>query len=55
MIDRIRRIEPQAWELKPAGWIEAEYDVPPDAWYFRADRTPAMPLGIILEVALQLV
>ena len=53
MIDRIRRIEPQAWELKPNGWIEAEYDVPPDAWYFKADRTPAMPLSILLEVAMQ--
>ncbi len=53
MIDRVRRIQPQAWELKPAGWIEAEYDVPPDAWYFRADRTPAMPLSILMEAALQ--
>jgi 3-hydroxymyristoyl/3-hydroxydecanoyl-(acyl carrier protein) dehydratase len=53
MIDRVRRIAPQAWELKPDGWIEAEYDVPPDAWYFKADRTPAMPLSIIMEVALQ--
>jgi 3-hydroxymyristoyl/3-hydroxydecanoyl-(acyl carrier protein) dehydratase len=53
MVDRIRRIEPQAWELKPNGWIEAEYDVPPDAWYFKADRTPAMPLSILLEVAMQ--
>ncbi len=53
MIDRIRRLESPAWELKPDGWIEAEYDVPPDAWYFEADRTPAMPLSIILEVALQ--
>ena len=53
MIDRVRHIEPRAWELKPAGWIEAEYDVPPDGWYFKADRTPAMPLSIIMEVALQ--
>ena len=53
MIDRVRSIEPRAWELKPAGWITAEYDVPRDAWYFRADRSPAMPLSIILEVALQ--
>ena len=53
MIDRVRNIEPRAWELKPDGWIEAEYDVPDDGWYFRADRTPAMPLSIILEVALQ--
>ena len=53
MIDRVRRIQPRAWELKPAGWIEAEYDVPPDAWYFKADRTPAMPLSILMEAALQ--
>jgi 3-hydroxymyristoyl/3-hydroxydecanoyl-(acyl carrier protein) dehydratase len=53
MIDRVRRIEPQAWELKPDGWIEAEYEVSPDAWYFRADRTSTMPISIILEVALQ--
>ncbi len=53
MIDRVRHIQPRAWELKPAGWIEAEYDVPPDAWYFKADRTPAMPVSIIMEVALQ--
>jgi PfaB family protein len=53
MIDRVRSIEPRAWELKPAGWIEAEYDIPEDGWYFRADRNPAMPLAIILEVALQ--
>ena len=53
MIDRVRRIAPRAWELKPDGWIEAEYDVPPAAWYFKADRTPAMPLSIIMEVALQ--
>jgi PfaB family protein len=53
MIDRVRRIEPRAWELKPAGWIEAEYDVVPDAWYFRADQSVAMPLSIIMEIALQ--
>jgi 3-hydroxymyristoyl/3-hydroxydecanoyl-(acyl carrier protein) dehydratase len=53
MIDRVRRLQPRAWELKPAGWIEAEYDIPPDAWYFRADRTPAMPLSILMEIALQ--
>ena len=53
MIDRVRNIEPRAWKLEPAGWIEAEYDVPEDGWYFRADRNPAMPLAIILEIALQ--
>ncbi len=52
-IDRITRVEPEPWVVKPNGWIETEYDVSPDAWYFRAEGSPAAPLSIILEVALQ--
>ena len=52
-IDRITRIEPEQWLLKPGGWIEAEYDVPETAWYFNANKSPAMPFSILLEVALQ--
>ena len=53
LIDRIINAEPEAWVLKPDGWIEAESDIDPDAWYFRAERTPAAPISIILEIALQ--
>ncbi len=52
-IDRIVAIEPQAWVLKPDGWIEAEYDVPPSEWYFAAERSVTMPYCILLEIALQ--
>jgi 3-hydroxymyristoyl/3-hydroxydecanoyl-(acyl carrier protein) dehydratase len=52
-IDRITQIEPEPWVVKPNGWIEAEYDVSPDAWFFRAEGAPAAPLSIILEIALQ--
>ena len=27
-----------AWKMAAGGEVEAEYDVPPDAWYFAADR-----------------
>jgi len=30
-----------------------EYDVPPDAWYFAAERQPLMPYAVLLEVVLQ--
>ncbi|UCD79375.1 MAG: hypothetical protein JSW26_28925 [Desulfobacterales bacterium] len=53
LIDRIVKAEPEAWVLKPDGWIEAECDVDPAAWYFRAERTPAAPICILLEIALQ--
>ncbi len=52
-MDRIVSIEPEPWVLKPDGWIEAEYDVPYDAWYFKSDRGRLMPFCILLEIALQ--
>jgi PfaB family protein len=52
-IDRITHVEPQPWVVKPDGWIEAEHDISPEAWYFRAEGAPAAPLSIILEIALQ--
>jgi PfaB family protein len=52
-LNRIVAIEPEAWELKPDGWIVAEYDVPAEAWYFKADRSGSMPFCVLLEIALQ--
>jgi 3-hydroxymyristoyl/3-hydroxydecanoyl-(acyl carrier protein) dehydratase len=52
-IDRIVKVEPEPWILKPGGWIEAEYELQPKAWYFRANRCPVLPLGILMEIALQ--
>jgi 3-hydroxymyristoyl/3-hydroxydecanoyl-(acyl carrier protein) dehydratase len=52
-INRIITAEPPAWVLEPDGWVEAAYDVPPDAWYFRANQTPSMPYCILLEIGLQ--
>ena len=52
-LDRITDIHADAWQLVAGGWIEAQYDVPPEAWYFRANRQPSMPFAIVLEIALQ--
>lgn len=52
-IDRVVKAEPQAWELKPGGWVEAELDIDPAAWYFRANRSDRMPYCVLLEIALQ--
>ncbi len=52
-LDRITRVQPEPWKLTPGGWIEAQYDVPRDAWYFNANRQISMPFGVILEIALQ--
>ncbi len=52
-IDRVTHIEPAPWIVKADGWIEAEYTVRPDDWYFAANRQPSMPFCILLEIALQ--
>src|SRR5207244_4353122 len=36
-LDRIVRIDAAPWQMVAGGEIEAEYDVPPDAWYFVAE------------------
>ncbi|OQX22320.1 MAG: type I polyketide synthase, partial [Desulfobacteraceae bacterium IS3] len=52
-MDRITSVEPEPWILKPGGWIEAEYDVSREEWYFNADRSGIMPFCVLLEIALQ--
>lgn len=52
-LDRIVETEALPWQMKAGGVIEAEYDVPPDAWYFAADRQKEMSFAVLLEVALQ--
>lgn len=52
-LTRITEIHAEAWQFEAGGWIEAQYDVPPDAWYFRANRQHAMPLAVVQEVGLQ--
>ncbi len=52
-MDRVLSADHPQWQMKPGGWVETEYDVPNDAWYFKANRTSAMPFCILLEIALQ--
>jgi 3-hydroxymyristoyl/3-hydroxydecanoyl-(acyl carrier protein) dehydratase len=35
------------------GSVVAEYDVPPDEWYFHSERAPVMPFTVLLETPLQ--
>ncbi|MFW5830486.1 MAG: type I polyketide synthase, partial [Planctomycetota bacterium] len=57
-LNRIMRIDGcEAFVMRAGGDIDAEYDVPADAWYFPADQQtshgPVMPFAVLLEAALQ--
>lgn len=52
-MDRVLAADPPQWKMEPGGWIESQYDIPKDGWYFNANRTDTIPFGILLEIALQ--
>ncbi|HSL61553.1 MAG TPA: SDR family NAD(P)-dependent oxidoreductase [Desulfotignum sp.] len=52
-MDRVLTADHPPWTMQPGGWIETEYDVPENAWYFTANHTRTLPFCILLEIALQ--
>jgi 3-hydroxymyristoyl/3-hydroxydecanoyl-(acyl carrier protein) dehydratase/NAD(P)-dependent dehydrogenase (short-subunit alcohol dehydrogenase family) len=52
-MDQVLRADHPQWEMKPGGWVETLYEVPQDAWYFKANNTTSLPFCILLEIALQ--
>ena len=52
-MDRVLTADHVPWAMQPGGWVETQYDIPEDAWFFTANRTRTMPFCILLEIALQ--
>ncbi len=52
-VDRVTAVGGEPWVCQAGAWCLADYDVPPDAWYFADDGQPTMPFAVLLEVGLQ--
>jgi acyl transferase domain-containing protein/3-hydroxymyristoyl/3-hydroxydecanoyl-(acyl carrier protein) dehydratase len=52
-MDRVVDTVGSPWDLESGAAATAEYDVPPDEWYFESNRQPDMPFAVLLEIALQ--
>ncbi|MDA3916349.1 MAG: SDR family NAD(P)-dependent oxidoreductase [Deltaproteobacteria bacterium] len=52
-MDSVLKADHPQWKMKPGGWIETQYDIPQDEWYFNANRSDTIPFCILLEIALQ--
>jgi 3-hydroxymyristoyl/3-hydroxydecanoyl-(acyl carrier protein) dehydratase len=52
-LDCITAVTGEPFVLKAGAACEAKYAVPPDAWYFEANRSEIMPFSVLLEIALQ--
>jgi PfaB family protein len=52
-LDRITDVVGEPFVMKAGAACEAQYDVPPNAWYFASNRCELMPFAVLLEIALQ--
>ena len=52
-LDRVTAVTGEPFVLAAGAACEAQYDVPPDAWYFGENRSTLMPFSVLLEIALQ--
>lgn len=52
-MDRVTAVSGEPWQMVAGAMAEAQYDTPPDAWYFSAEQQTRMPFAILLETALQ--
>ena len=53
MMDRVISISGQRGDLNSPASIVTEFDVAADAWFINENTYPGIPLGILLEIALQ--
>ena len=52
-LDRITEVEGEPWVLESGPVAVAQYDIPPDGWYFASNAHQDMPFAVLLEIALQ--
>jgi len=52
-LDQVNAVTGAPWEMSAQHAVETQYFVPPDAWYFAANRDSGMPFAVLLEIALQ--
>ncbi len=52
-LDRITDVQGEQWVMTAGKAAEAQYDVPPNEWYFATNRYQKMPFAVLLEIVLQ--
>jgi acyl transferase domain-containing protein/3-hydroxymyristoyl/3-hydroxydecanoyl-(acyl carrier protein) dehydratase len=52
-VSRIREVTGPGWTGEAGVGVVAEYEVPPDAWYFQENDRPTMPFCVLGETLLQ--
>lgn len=52
-VDRITAVNAEFLKIKTGGTVQGQFDISPDAWFFRANRQTSIPFAVLLEFPLQ--
>ncbi|MBU1109551.1 MAG: type I polyketide synthase [Candidatus Riflebacteria bacterium] len=52
-VDRITAVNAESLKIKTGGTVQGQFDISPDAWFFKANRQTSIPFAILLEFPLQ--
>lgn len=52
-VDRITAVEAEFLKIKTGGHVQGQFDIRPDAWFFKANRQSSIPFSVLLEFPLQ--
>jgi acyl transferase domain-containing protein/3-hydroxymyristoyl/3-hydroxydecanoyl-(acyl carrier protein) dehydratase len=52
-VDRITAVEAEFLKIKTGGHVQGQFDIEPQAWYFKANRQSSIPFSVLLEFPLQ--
>jgi 3-hydroxymyristoyl/3-hydroxydecanoyl-(acyl carrier protein) dehydratase len=47
-MDRVTAVCGEPWQMAAGAMVEAQYDLPADAWFFDVERQPRMPFCVLL-------
>ncbi|MGM0600569.1 MAG: beta-ketoacyl synthase N-terminal-like domain-containing protein [Candidatus Rifleibacteriota bacterium] len=52
-VDRITAVEAPFMKVTPGGHVQGQFDIDPQAWFFKANRQSSIPFSVLLEFPLQ--
>ena len=52
-VDRITAVNAEQLKIKTGGTVQGQFDISPDAWFFKANRQTSIPFSVLLEFPLQ--
>ena len=52
-VDRITKVDAEFLKIKTGGTVQGQFDIKPEHWFFKCNKTTSIPFAVMLEFPLQ--